>query len=210
MKGIDLTGRRYGRLTVIGEAAKLPGNSNRRWLCRCECGKEAVVFGANLQSGHTTSCGCYRSIFDIAMNTTHGKTYDRLYRLWSHMKERCNNPQSRYFHRYGARGIKVCPEWADDFQAFYDWAMSHGYADNLTIDRIDNDGDYTPENCRWATKKIQNNNTSKNVTYTVNGITRTQRGWEEALALPRGKLWKIKRAGKNVETFIMDRMEGQR
>ena len=110
-------------------------------------------------------------------------TNTRLYRIWSGMKRRCYNKRSSYYERYGGRGITVCDEWLHDFQAFYDWSMSNGYADDLTIDRIDNDGPYAPWNCRWTTKEEQQNNTSRNLIYKHSGESHTLKQWSEILGI---------------------------
>lgn len=112
-------------------------------------------------------------------NYKHGLKNTRLFRIWSNMKNRCNNPNCDVFHRYGGRGITVCDEWKNDFQAFYDWSITHGYSDELTLDRKDNDGNYCPENCRWATFKTQANNTSRCRLITINGETKSMHEWCE-------------------------------
>lgn len=153
----DLTGQK--RLTALHPAGK---NKQKAflWRCSCACGCECIVEGRNLSAGRTRSCGCLdREAHQNRPNrTTHGMYGSRLYRIWKKMKSRCHNPNDPDYKAYGAKGIFVCESWRTDFQVFYEWAMSHGYTDDLSIDRIDNDKGYSPDNCRWATALEQMHN----------------------------------------------------
>lgn len=173
--GENLTGKQFGRLSVIS-FDHMESKGRSYWLCECSCGKRVVARRDQLLSGHTTSCGCYAIDNTRERATKHGLSNERLYDIWRAMRYRCRNEtDSRYF-RYGGRGIKVCDEW-NDFETFYNWAMQNGYEPNLSIDRIDNDGDYCPENCRWVNDITQANNkcTNRNVEY--NGVTHTVSEW---------------------------------
>lgn len=157
----DLMGRRFGRLLVVDVASSVsrPGAPNRsRWLCRCDCGNEKIIQARFLIDGTTKSCGCYSRERNIQAHTTHGSSHSRLYRIWQGMRRRCYDPNNNRFERYGGRGITVCKEWNESFASFQSWALSNGYKDSLSIDRVNNDGSYEPANCRWATPKEQANN----------------------------------------------------
>lgn len=192
-KLIDLTGQHFGRLTVINRAPSLNGAT--RWNCRCDCGVEKVIRASELRSGSTLSCGCYDREMSSLKNTKHGKYGTRPYRIWRSMKTRCYNPNHSWYKRYGGRGIAVCNEWRDDFMSFYNWAMSNGYQDDLTIDRIDNDKGYSPDNCRWISVKKQQNNRCSNRSITINGITKNVSEWCEYCGLPKSRVKERLRRG---------------
>lgn len=167
-KCISLIGQKFGRLTVIGQTENYISRSGKQhtaWECICSCTNrtKCIVIGNNLTKGNTRSCGCIKKEAASRLNKSHGKSETRLYGIWCGMKKRCYNKKEPCYGRYGGKGITVCAEWLDKengFINFYNWSMAHGYDDNLSIDRIANDSGYSPENCRWVTTKIQNNNSS--------------------------------------------------
>lgn len=183
-KVIDLTGKRFGKLTVIKKHNQDKwGGWN--WLCMCDCGNETVVSGGHLRGLKTKSCGCSRK---ETKNFTHKMTGSRLYKVWNAMKSRCYYEKSEMFKHYGGRGITVCDEWKNSFISFYDWSIKNGYDENAergqcTIDRIDVNGNYEPNNCRWATIKQQANNTRRNHFIEYNGKTQTVSQWANELGV---------------------------
>lgn len=167
---IDLSGQVFGRLLVVEEAEKRKSNM-RRWKCECVCGNQLVVFGSNLKRGFTTSCGCLRRETTKRNNTTHGLVKHPLYQVWNSMKTRCYNKKNKRYSCYGGRGIKVCDRWLESFENFYS-DMLEGYEKGLQLDRIDNDGDYEPNNCRWVTAQQNTMNTGsrKNTSSKFKGV----------------------------------------
>lgn len=162
-------GRRVGRLTVIEyDEEKSEKYKKPYWICKCDCGNTVSVSRDNLASGNTNSCGCLHKELLTQRNTKHNKAYSRIYHIWLDMRQRCYNPKNHAYKHYGERGIRICNEW-DDFTTFYNWAMVNGYEDDLTIDRINNDGNYEPSNCRWVNRSVQMNNTRCTVFLNIDG-----------------------------------------
>lgn len=201
---IDLTGQRFGRLTVTSRADT---NGGVFWNCVCDCGGKKIVRSDHLKRGFARSCGCLQKetmdYYRHRFLTKNGKLSkeDRIYKIWCGMKKRCTNTMATKWNRYGGRGISICKEW-EDFFVFKEWALSNGYADNLSIDRIDNDGNYSPENCRWATAKEQSNNTSRNHVVTINGEPHTLSEWSAITGINAGTLWKRAKSGITDERFL--------
>lgn len=204
----DLIGMRYGRLQVIERAE----NHGKRvmWRCLCECGKEVTTRGENLTTGRTQSCGCYNRERSSLRHTTHGGTKTRMHREWAKIKQRCSNPNNDRWADYGGRGIEVCPEWRYSFEAFRDWALANGYRDDLTIDRIDVNGNYEPGNCRWITNKEQQHNRRNNHYITYNGETHTITEWARIYGLSEnGLVHRISR-GWEIERALMTPMQNRK
>lgn len=196
----DLTGKKFGRLTVI----RREGSSKKKyatWLCKCECGVELVVESYSLTSGNTKSCGCYQKDKAREANTTHGLVYTKLYTVWFNMKSRCLNPKLSSYRYYGGRGITVCDEWLK-FENFNDWAINNGYRDDLTIDRINVNGNYEPSNCRWATRDEQANNMTTNRLLTYNGETHNAKEWAKIMNINYTTLHGRLRKGWDVEKIL--------
>ena len=182
----DLTGKRFGRLVVIDRAENLkPGVT--RWNCVCDCGNKVTTNRTALVSGRSKSCGCLHKETAAKQGSASAKHGEggktRLYRVWTNMKTRCQNPKNKNFERWGARGITVCDEWRDSFLAFRDWANNNGFEESLSLDRIDNNKGYSPDNCRWVTAKDQARNTRKNRIIEYNGQSKCLSEWSEELGI---------------------------
>lgn len=162
----DILGIQFGRLTAIQLDIEKSTKERSYWLCKCSCGNPNIksIYLYQLTSGKTKSCGCLQNEPRYKKpKKQHQKTKkSRLYSIWDGMKQRCHNENNKRFADYGGRGIEVCSEWIDDFNTFEKWSLDNGYSENLTIDRMDNDGDYKPNNCRWATPKEQSRNMRNN------------------------------------------------
>lgn len=187
-KAIDFTGQKVGRLTVLqfGEHRRtISGVSKRYWLCKCDCGNTCMIESQCLSTKKTKSCGCLKLESDKTKKNhlKHGKSKTRLYKIWIDIKRRCDDEWRESYKYYGGRGITYCNEWRD-FDAFEKWSISHGYANDLSIDRIDVNGNYEPKNCRWVTNTIQANNTRRNHYLTYSGKNQSMAEWAREYNLP--------------------------
>ena len=204
MKQLNLTGKRFGKLVAIKTTGKTK-NGAYLWQCKCDCGNEIIANVGNLKNGHTKSCGCLRVDRCKTNFTKHGLEHTRLYGIWSDMRLRCYDEKNIAYHRYGGRGITICDEWKNDVKAFYDWATANGYKDSLTIERIDNDGNYCPENCRWATVKEQASNRRSNILVTHNGKTQTMKEWAHEVGIPYKAVWaRMQKLGWSAERALTE------
>lgn len=193
----DLTGKKFGKLKVIEIADT--NTKKTYWICKCDCGNYKNVRSDSLLCGAIKSCGCLKKKQDfINLNKSTAKqTFfkrgfksceNRIYTIWQGIKSRCYNKGNSRYNRYGSRGISVCDEWNNDFMKFYNWAKENGYSDKLTIDRIDNDKNYTPENCRWVDIKTQCNNRNTNIKITIGNATKTLKEWCNIFELNYSKI----------------------
>ena len=187
-KFINLIGKKFGKLIVI-DRAKNSEDGRRRWKCKCECGNITILQTNALRRGNTKSCGCLRKMKNEKNpNYKHGKRNTKLYYIWQGMKQRCYDTKSVKYHNYGKRGIKVCDEWKNDFMSFYNWALKNGFCEfknrkEQTLDRINNNGNYEPNNCRWVTQSENCRNRNNNKILVKDGISKTIAEWCEELGL---------------------------
>jgi hypothetical protein len=202
-KRIDLAGQKVGRLTIKYPIHKFTktGTKVLYWVCICDCGKLTEVTSSSLHSKSILSCGCYQYEYKRKKKLAHEYGNTRIYRSFMHMHRRCENPKSARYDDYGGRGIKVCDEWTN-FEPFLEWAMSNGYTDDLTIDRIDVDGPYAPWNCRWADISTQANNRQNTIYIEFNGKKQTISAWAKELGINRKIIYKRHWLGWSPEKIL--------
>lgn len=187
-KFIDITGQKFGKLTAIKKAPSKRQNCGKLvtyWECICDCGKVVEIKTINLRNNKTKCCNNCKTN-KVGKNNPmykHGKTKTRLYKIWSSMKKRCYYKKHPHYKNYGGRGIVICNEWLNNFMLFYNWAINNGYQEDLTIDRIDVNKNYEPNNCRWINRKLQNINKRNNVYITYQNKTQTMSEWAKEFGL---------------------------
>lgn len=189
---IDLTGKRFGRLTAVEIAYRKKdkqGDMRVYWKCKCDCGNTCIVSRNSLRKGSTQSCGCLRDEINHISSKKHGLYGTRIYKIWDGMKARCNCKSMKSYKHYGGRGITYCKEW-EDFLPFYKWAIENGYDDDLTLERINVNGNYEPQNCRWITAKEQRYNLTISRKYTINGETKCLAEWCDFYKVPYARVHK--------------------
>ena len=193
----ELKGKKFGKLTVLEKVGYDKGRYIL-WKCKCECGNETIVRSAHLVKGRIRSCGCLNY-------KANGFSRNRIYIIWKNMLRRCYNTKVKGFKRYGGRGITVCEEWKNDFMSFYNWALRNGYKENLSIDRVNNNSNYEPNNCRWTTALEQANNTRQNVRILYKGLDLTLAEWGRKIGIhPHSFSSRIKRYGICEKVFHRD------
>lgn len=178
-KFIDISGEKFHMLTVV-ERVQNTDRGMPMFRCICDCGNETIVRGSNLKSGAVKSCGCLKR---ISHSTTHNMSKSKIYRIWAGMKNRCYNKNAKPYKRYGGRGVLVCDEWLDSFENFYGWAIASGYEEGLTIERIDNNGNYAPNNCKWIPLGRQASNRSRNKSIKYKGEVHNLAEWCRKLGI---------------------------
>lgn len=205
MRFIDLTGKKFGRLIVLKRAENK--GTKTAWLCKCDCGNEKIVSGDKLKTGNTKSCGCLNKELTIRRSSTHKMTNTRLYRLWLGIKRRCYNKNQPEYKNYGAKGIKMCDEWKNDFISFYNWSYEHGFDEKLSrwecsIDRIDTLKGYSPQNCRWVDIYKQANNKTNNHLLTFQNSTLTLTQWSKKIKISQSTIRHRLKRGWSVEKTL--------
>ena len=197
----DITGQKFGKLTVIKKVENINGRT--AYLCECECGNKKQIIGKYLKNGSTKTCGCGKIL--NPHHKTHGQSNNKIYYVYKNMINRCYNKKNKKYESYGKRGIQVCNEWLQNFENFYNWAINNGYQENLSLDRINNNGNYKPSNCRWVDLYTQANNKRNNHLITFGKETHTLAEWARIKNMNYSKLlarinrykWSIEQALKN-------------
>ena len=197
---IDITNKKFNRL-LAKERIYCEKQKKMAWRCECECGGEIIVTYNQLNRGNTKSCGCLNKENILARNTVHNESKTRLYKIWVGMRQRCNNPNKKSYNDYGGRGIRVCGEW-DTFETFKEWAISNGYNDTMTIERVDPNGNYEPINCTWIPKSEQAKNRTNCNFLTFNGKTQTVSDWARELNIHRTTINNRLRKGWSAEDAL--------
>lgn len=200
MKIENLINQKFNKLLVL---RRLPNQGKKvMWECKCDCGNLTQVLTSNLKCGRTKSCGCLRINKLVSRSTTHNQRHTKLYEVWKTMKQRCFNPNCDSYKNYGARGITIYSDWKDNFNSFYEWSISNGYQDGLTIDRIDFNGNYEPSNCRWVDRLTQANNTRTNVFIEFNNEVHTIAEWSRIYNIKQSVLSDRLRRGWSIEKSL--------
>lgn len=209
----NIIGNRYGKLIVI-EKTEERKNNKVVWKCRCDCGNITYSVKSQLDSGYKKSCGCLREdnkfkVFNVPVNKkpiliNNINIYNtRLYKIYRGIKDRCYNSNNKSYKYYGSKGIKLCDNWKDYFEEFYKWSLNNGYSDELTIDRIDNNGSYEPNNCRWVSQKVQCNNKSNNAYVKYKGQKYTYSEFEYKFKIPQKNISKLIKRGYKIEEIVL-------
>lgn len=198
----NFIGKRYG-LLVVESFSHRDHRNKKHYKCICDCGNITIARSDTLNKKDCIrSCGCIGIQKLKEMSTKHNQSRTRLYKIWASMKVRCNRKTAINYYLYGGRGIKVCNEWSNDFEKFREWSLANGYADDLTIDRINTNGDYEPLNCRWATYKEQANNRRNNTLITYNNETHTMREWGRITGVGGDNIYNRLQDGWSIEKAL--------
>ena len=206
---INMKDRIFNYLKVVERAGNTK-SGEAMWLCECICGKKKILPGSKVRNGEIKSCGCMKTELSGKKNRKHGMRKTRLYRIWQGMIQRTTNKSNTEYCDYGGRGIEVCTEWRSDFESFRKWSYENGYSDNLTIDRIENEKGYSPENCRWITQKDNCRNKRNNHCLTYKGETKTIAEWAEITGIGKATLrHRIVKMGWSAEKALTTKIGNQ-
>lgn len=208
MKKEKYINKKYNKLTILSVVKDDSEMWKTKVLCKCECGNEKVITLSNITNGRTKSCGCIRKENGHkqgANKKTHGQSKTSLYNIYYAMVNRCHKENSTVYNSYGARGIKVCDEWLNDFESFYNWSYANGYKQGLSIDRINNNGNYEPNNCRWVDMSVQSTNKRNTIYLTYNNKTQSMKQWANELGLNYGNFkYRIRDKNMSIDEAIED------